>query len=170
MSDPIRHQSAVYPRWRGEHGHLQRIFLDRGGLSPLARGTQFLGFDKKIGLRFIPAGAGNTTGKMKRLSAISVYPRWRGEHPDSQPACSNRFGLSPLARGTRSGDACLSDCVRFIPAGAGNTISSVCRKAAGTVYPRWRGEHAWLTLSLMASFGLSPLARGTHHYDYSDLR
>ncbi len=32
--------SAVYPRWRGEHGHDQAGIARQGGLSPLARGTQ----------------------------------------------------------------------------------------------------------------------------------
>ncbi|ESD81874.1 hypothetical protein HMPREF1612_04894, partial [Escherichia coli 908585] len=30
------------------------------------------------------------------------------------------------------------------------------------VYPRWRGEHPRPSIISCASFGLSPLARGTH--------
>ncbi|ENE50637.1 hypothetical protein ECP03022939_2730 [Escherichia coli P0302293.9] len=41
-------------------------------------------------------------------------------------------GLSPLARGTR---------LRFIPAGAGNTLRRSAFFASRSVYPRWRGEH-----------------------------
>ncbi|ESH11943.1 hypothetical protein SEED0626_23859 [Salmonella enterica subsp. enterica serovar Derby] len=32
----------------------------------------------------------------------AVYPRWRGEHDDMQKRLATMFGLSPLARGTRS--------------------------------------------------------------------
>ncbi|OUH67835.1 hypothetical protein AZ029_003080, partial [Klebsiella pneumoniae] len=35
----IYRRGAVYPRWRGEHVRLPTGKNDRGGLSPLARGT-----------------------------------------------------------------------------------------------------------------------------------
>ena len=50
-------------------------------------------------------------------------------------------GLSPLARGTL-------DSRNSLP-------------VALAVYPRWRGEHAFLPHFLYYLFGLSPLARGT---------
>ena len=50
-------------------------------------------------------------------------------------------GLSPLARGTRVlFDEAHITC-RFIPAGAGNTLSKEKEDAGRPVYPRWRGEH-----------------------------
>ncbi|AZH73329.1 CRISPR associated protein of unknown function [Salmonella enterica subsp. enterica serovar Virchow] len=33
--------------------------------------------------------------------------------------------------------------------------------AIAPVYPRWRGEHLWITLQILVTCGLSPLARGT---------
>ncbi len=51
--------------------------------------------------------------------------------------------------------------MRFIPAGAGNSISAPPEVQLHPVYPRWRGE---LGRGLMGDFrrsGLSPLARGT---------
>ena len=72
-----------------------------------------------------------------------------------------RAGLSPLARGTQRPCAPGSGCVRFIPAGAGNTQ----RECAGfnwtPVYPRWRGEHKKMPQIVPQKIGLSPLARGT---------
>ena len=58
------------------------------------------------------------------------------------------------------------DQMRFIPAGAGNTISvrSVLRKSA--VYPRWRGEHPARGAAPRVLPGLSPLARGTPFGDF----
>ncbi|EEP6625833.1 hypothetical protein HB923_003547 [Salmonella enterica] len=54
--------------------------------------------------RFIPAGAGNTLTSPPKASALSVYPRWRGEH-----------AVSPVDEVW---------LFRFIPAGAGNTAVS----------------------------------------------
>ncbi len=52
--------TAVYPRWRGEHCGSVNGISGVSGLSPLARGTRFLGISYHLLSRFIPAGAGNT--------------------------------------------------------------------------------------------------------------
>ncbi len=111
----------VYPRWRGEHQRLKSCVLKWGGLSPLARGTPRHRVQRRILLRFIPAGAGNTRFKNDAVSVIAVYPRWRGEHAAGKLALEDASGLSPLARGTRFGIRFLDRHERFIPAGAGNT-------------------------------------------------
>ncbi|AJQ75342.1 hypothetical protein AW67_34350 [Salmonella enterica subsp. enterica serovar Montevideo str. USDA-ARS-USMARC-1903] len=50
---------------------------------------------------------------------------------------------------------------RFIPAGAGNTVSTIFDMRAAPVYPRWRGEHQRIVGNFKHGTGLSPLARGT---------
>ena len=113
---------AVYPRWRGEHIEGEALDDVTVGLSPLARGTR-LHARRYSGLyRFIPAGAGNTRAVSNQLRVGPVYPRWRGEHCKCGNSCGARRGLSPLARGTplTPGDHLAN--VRFIPAGAGNTL------------------------------------------------
>ena len=70
-------------------------------------------------------------------------------------------GLSPLARGTRFVAHFCSIFLRFIPAGAGNTLSQQFSIYKQPVYPRWRGEHIPLTEISEKITGLSPLARGT---------
>ena len=72
---------------------------------------------------------------------ISVYPRWRGEHGGSLPVVVSGAGLSPLARGTPEAGWTHESLNRFIPAGAGNTLTT------SSIFP--------------ALNGLSPLARGT---------
>ncbi|GKW40609.1 hypothetical protein PEC301879_04680 [Pectobacterium carotovorum subsp. carotovorum] len=94
---------------------------------------------------------------------ISVYPRWRGEHVRHTGHSVHLPGLSPLARGTplsSSRPVCL---VRFIPAGAGNTVVSNQAMLNNAVYPRWRGEHFELGALYEDPIGLSPLARGTRY-------
>ncbi len=107
-------------------GELQVISIiasSAPGLSPLARGTLTDFIDRPIDLRFIPAGAGNTQIPLSLPSLFPVYPRWRGEHGLCALVGENGGGLSPLARGTHFPDRVLRILSRFIPAGAGNTLS-----------------------------------------------
>ena len=111
--------------------------------------------------RFIPAGAGNTGSRLRRSSRMSVYPRWRGEHKRPGARVWRLYGLSPLARGTRRPQLSTYTPWRFIPAGAGNTSRYSVPRLAGSVYPRWRGEHPCAFAAARMGSGLSPLARGT---------
>ena len=157
-------RNTVYPRWRGEHrsSHYFPFFFD--GLSPLARGTLRIAHADNRARRFIPAGAGNTSTLSITTDREPVYPRWRGEHPNGSALSYPQLGLSPLARGTLKVLKNIGFRTRFIPAGAGNTgvIPIAARNAA--VYPRWRGEHDKSLTKNNSTPGLSPLARGTHHY------
>ncbi|KGI47888.1 hypothetical protein LJ08_3432 [Escherichia coli] len=90
-----------------------------------------------------------------------VYPRWRGEHGFTSLNDFKFCGLSPLARGTLFGMSDKEFDARFIPAGAGNTLSRVCPVRGIAVYPRWRGEHNYRVSRAHMQSGLSPLARGT---------
>jgi len=115
--------------------------------------------------RFIPAGAGNTIqGNFNGVTG-AVYPRWRGEHFAALFADRALAGLSPLARGTRGCGCAIRLRIRFIPAGAGNTLICCDLMKLATVYPRWRGEHTARAAGGYANIGLSPLARGTRVYD-----
>ena len=74
---------------------------------------------------------------------------------------TERSGLSPLARGTLNIDRAVDKVIRFIPAGAGNTLILINVDSRRAVYPRWRGEHLTKDLYSSDGSGLSPLARGT---------
>ncbi len=92
------------------------------GLSPLTRGTQRDETQPAGKRRFIPADAGNTASPLNFGSVFTVYPRWRGEHVIYYLRKWFLTGLSPLARGTLSKPARPGPPLRFIPAGAGNTL------------------------------------------------
>ena len=134
----------VYPRWRGEHIQRKLRNLRRNGLSPLAQGTLYVYFCVRCASRFIPAGAGNTSPSTPVSKLISVYPRWRREHAELEPALPLLPGLSPLAQGTLSPMLPRSIFRRFIPAGAGNTPTYLLVSRTDAVYPRWRREHPLL--------------------------
>ena len=134
-------RSPVYPRWRGEHpvDEIGLFFIT--GLSPLARGTLIHSARRKPVRRFIPAGAGNTSGFVGDARPSAVYPRWRGEHLVGELQEKGIYGLSPLARGTLFLFLTTAFTGRFIPAGAGNTRFTTAGISNDSVYPRWRGEH-----------------------------
>ncbi len=126
-------------------GELQVISIiasSAPGLSPLTRGTHMNVGSDRVFTRFIPAGAGNTVLDHFKFTIDSVYPRWRGEHSAGPFQIHNRFGLSPLARGTRNDISINNYNNRFIPAGAGNTPHTDSPNGGEAVYPRWRGEHS----------------------------
>ncbi|CAI1000369.1 Domain of uncharacterised function (DUF2825) [Serratia entomophila] len=133
--------TPVYPRSRGEHHHDELVELDAIGLSPLSRGTPCPCPFTSITTRFIPALAGNTDRPGSDRTAISVYPRSRGEHLQADRIFYGADGLSPLSRGTLTNSNCWRTDERFIPALAGNTVVN--------------------TNPTKRAIGLSPLSRGT---------
>ncbi len=143
---------VVYPRWRGELIYSKPSECIPGGLSPLARGTRRLPPAQPWIFRFIPAGAGNSGSLTQRLSALTVYPRWRGELRAAATPEVPLPGLSPLARGTRVSSRYCAAPTRFIPAGAGNSLNLMMAVTAWTVYPRWRGELCKHNLLLINDF------------------
>ncbi|ESK25258.1 hypothetical protein G966_05154, partial [Escherichia coli UMEA 3323-1] len=152
---------AVYPRWRGELliNLISAVIIP--GLSPLARGTHPAHSCVPYLNRFIPAGAGNSSTYAPSGSAIPVYPRWRGKLPLRLMNDNKNGGLSPLARGTPILEFVIWTPMRFIPAGAGNSVLSLPYIARISVYPRWRGELISSLEYMSCAHGLSPLARGT---------
>ncbi len=93
----------VHPRWRGEHIGSHALSRRFCGSSPLARGTPLRLGLSSVPLRFIPAGAGNTSAWSLSLVWRAVHPRWRGEHHSLPALRCARVGSSPLARGTQYG-------------------------------------------------------------------
>ena len=91
--------------------------------------------------RFIPAYAGNTIEEGVPLP--------------------ERYGSSPLTRGTQAAPLSFPRFRRFIPAYAGNTFSAMVARCFGAVHPRLRGEHRCARRAGTSMAGSSPLTRGT---------
>ena len=85
----------------------------------------------------------------------------RGEHPSVLCFGGSSHGSSPLARGTPHQLGVGLTIRRFIPARVGNTIPSSIPTKLSSVHPRSRGEHRQNKAIVLATFGSSPLARGT---------
>ena len=153
--------SPVHPRGRGEHGGSWAASLCSSGSSPRARGTQARKRRRPHFLRFIPAGAGNTTAIQFPRASRAVHPRGRGEHNRDVAVKLAENGSSPRARGTHDPAGHVELDCRFIPAGAGNTRPFWTPRSSFPVHPRGRGEHATSICALNSSVGSSPRARGT---------
>ncbi len=117
---------------------------------------------------FIPAGAGNTLKWAVTSISIPVHPRGRGEHGEQAGRWASMPGSSPRARGTPPPPTPPARDNRFIPAGAGNTVSPTASTRVLTVHPRGRGEHAALDAELDEPVGSSPRARGTLYLRVAD--
>ena len=142
--------------------HLTAPSVIRCGSSPLARGTRIEMDQVDLDDRFIPARAGNTWPSPAAVQIHPVHPRSRGEHRLTTRPDPPGYGSSPLARGTRGGEAGGGGGVRFIPARAGNTHPFQQIQEDRPVHPRSRGEHQYLAQLKAWPTGSSPLARGTH--------
>ena len=157
---------TVHPRERGEHLLLAFFGCIAGGSSPRARGTLYANSSSALGLRFIPASAGNTPRHRRRSCGPAVHPRERGEHPLANHTPEAFAGSSPRARGTRRVTRGDEGRYRFIPASAGNTTRQPPLRRKSTVHPRERGEHDSGSPKANEGPGSSPRARGTPPVQY----
>ncbi len=143
---PHSSQLSVHPRGRGEHTGWRTNVLHMSGSSPRARGTSNWPMRTHAARRFIPAGAGNITGKRPPLKCSAVHPRGRGEHLWVRGNSMEPDGSSPRARGTWNGRLPAGMAYRFIPAGAGNMCPTSRSISSSSVHPRGRGEHPLIVL------------------------
>ena len=154
--------TPVHPRRCGEHRSDFRVFSSANGSSPQVRGTPPIKSCASMGFRFIPAGAGNTGRITKTALGKPVHPRRCGEHSFHKSVLLDAVGSSPQVRGTRLAPAAAHGSVRFIPAGAGNTILKLMQPFVSGVHPRRCGEHRAMTRGMLRNRGSSPQVRGTH--------
>ena len=129
--------------------------------SPPARGTSYNNRHHRLQGRFIPACAGNILRLRSIRCVRPVHPRLRGEHPSANVAGTIISGSSPPARGTFILGILSVRADRFIPACAGNIVSTAFESICLTVHPRLRGEHSQTVFPTLSLTGSSPPARGT---------
>ena len=131
----------VHPRVCGEHPASNGQCVQFAGSSPRMRGTRNRNHNQTGGRRFIPAYAGNTAIFDRPIQVRSVHPRVCGEHGQGYAHHTPAIGSSPRMRGTRVRSRRPARHQRFIPAYAGNTLSSPAHALSSAVHPRVCGEH-----------------------------
>ena len=156
-----RRKGPVHPRACGEHRQPSCQMKQTHGSSPRMRGTLVAHLvEHKLG-RFIPAHAGNTRRCGPYRWPCPVHPRACGEHSASMQTDSPPSGSSPRMRGTRLDTDLEHIFTRFIPAHAGNTLSSAAPSSVAPVHPRACGEHGGTIGCRRSMVGSSPRMRGT---------
>jgi hypothetical protein len=153
--------SPVHPRGCGEYLFAGSAASRSRGSSPRVRGIPRPPRARPGGLRFIPAGAGNTwRGSTERWST-PVHPRGCGEYArmTNVQGAESRFIPAGAGNTEYSGR---SQCVfpRFIPAGAGNTAWLWPLSLASPVHPRGCGEYVVASLNIAAAARFIPAGAG----------
>ncbi len=152
---------TVHPRGCGEQMSRHVMPWIRFGSSPRVRGTGRRNAVECLRVRFIPAGAGNSSGRARNTPSLTVHPRGCGEQCTSARRAASRSGSSPRVRGTDYEAQVRHPRPRFIPAGAGNRATPTAAVAAAPVHPRGCGEQSGVAGSGMGRSGSSPRVRGT---------
>ena len=150
-----------HPRACGELQVQRHLDLPRAGSSPRMRGT--LGHDgvHHLGLRIIPAHAGNSLSAWKYRRRRSDHPRACGELAVIWASVSPCPGSSPRMRGTLADDLDAASPHRIIPAHAGNSGPSSDLPTGPSDHPRACGELVGGNSPFSCATGSSPRMRGT---------
>ena len=111
----------VDPRMRGGDRKCQACVRACRGRSPHARGRRAEDAAVNLGIRSIPACAGETYGWRAPRRRHQVDPRMRGGDSHSFASINNGAGRSPHARGRRASQSRTSGLTGSIPACAGET-------------------------------------------------
>ena len=151
---------AVYPRVCGGNQGVIPAACAIRGLSPRVRGKQPGSRQHNLSRRSIPACAGETRCCSRQKLGKRVYPRVCGGNPRPGPAAGKPEGLSPRVRGKPPDPVHKSGHIGSIPACAGETAPTACRRAETKVYPRVCGGNQRLVRLYDLAKGLSPRVRG----------
>ena len=150
----------VYPRECGGTVACVLRVQQLEGLSPRVRGNPADSPEQDVGLRSIPASAGEPCSEPWPCRPPSVYPRECGGTMMTSYIESLCTGLSPRVRGNRRR---LADGFRIrgsIPASAGEPQESGYKPQSLRVYPRECGGTFFHVLIRDPAEGLSPRVRG----------
>ncbi len=151
----------VYPRVCGGAKAVHNTQGRRTGLSPRVRGslrTYAMGI---LGLRSIPACAGEPIPATSSRRTPKVYPRVCGGAAVKLVAGTLFWGLSPRVRGSLFLSAWGGICSRSIPACAGEPTCVPLAHGLGEVYPRVCGGARRRWAGSLYGIGLSPRVRGS---------
>ena len=152
--------STDHPRSRGVYHRALLSRFTKFGSSPLARGLRAMKGSLGGKIWIIPARAGFTLARRRKLSHPPDHPRSRGVYVKDLAVMTTCIGSSPLARGLLARRIKPRGPTGIIPARAGFTSIRSNRASTSRDHPRSRGVYQMAAMRASASKGSSPLARG----------
>ena len=156
--------TPVHPHGCGEQHQLCRCSSLRSGSSPRVWGTDIHTGDEGKAKRFIPTGVGNRSSYPAPARAAPVHPHGCGEQVSFISISRIKDGSSPRVWGTGRPDNCLTEFIRFIPTGVGNSKNRSAKIAVSTVHPHGCGEQSVALMSNLTLSGSSPRVWGTDFF------
>ena len=157
----LRWPHWVYPRVCGGAMPGARMVAVRNGLSPRVRGSHDQRRDRQVGIRSIPACAGEPFQGRRAHRRRWVYPRVCGGATATANGILNLLGLSPRVRGSQHHVLLSNRTGRSIPACAGEPAFKRCDCGERRVYPRVCGGAGGGGTNPSTYDGLSPRVRGS---------
>ena len=158
--DFVPHVGVVYPRACGGTGPRCDMEDIAEGLSPRVRGNPEMIASVSLGMRSIPARAGEPEPSPTKDRRNEVYPRACGGTHSRQKSWQYSRGLSPRVRGNQVDGRDIHAPFGSIPARAGEPVSPLPASRSRQVYPRACGGTSWTFDNAMKYLGLSPRVRG----------
>ena len=155
-----RYGRADHPRACGANTSTEGNADSTYGSSPRMRGKQTLRDGQAIGVRIIPAHAGQTLAYYKPLQRPSDHPRACGANSALRPSNILQSGSSPRMRGKRRCQLSQMARDRIIPAHAGQTCGGRRGPACSADHPRACGANIGVDVSDAFGCGSSPRMRG----------
>ena len=154
--------SRVHPRVRGGAAAYVGNSASYLGPSPRARGSRGRHHGPVVGLRSIPACAGEPHRTHRPAAPCWVHPRVRGGAVRVRALGVGLDGPSPRARGSLGGAPLRHARRGSIPACAGEPTAATNGCARARVHPRVRGGAYPAPNGVRVIAGPSPRARGSH--------
>ena len=153
-------ERAVHPRVCGGSTAVVNAAKIAWGTSPRVRGKLRGPHRHGAGAGYIPACAGEASGRQPGTRPTRVHPRVCGGSAEPDLLGYREPGTSPRVRGKRQGSRNEDDGQRYIPACAGEARLSSATTTATKVHPRVCGGSRRRYVTTHSLEGTSPRVRG----------
>ena len=154
------HPEADHPRACGANFFYLGVELGQCGSSPRVRGKHGSQGPYLQASRIIPARAGQTWKPTSAASTRPDHPRACGANVSDMKNSFTKDGSSPRVRGKRTAKTTQHSTERIIPARAGQTYPTPCKKQTHTDHPRACGANSTMAVLPSSAAGSSPRVRG----------